>query len=67
MFTGLFHYYTSILTREMENISRDPTFGDFVTILTEMSMQDVMVERSGVTFTGIAIARKIVQVTVYIG
>jgi hypothetical protein len=30
-------------TREMENISRDPTFGDFVTIRTEASMQDVTV------------------------
>ncbi len=27
-------------TREMENISRDPTYGDFVTILTVGSMQD---------------------------
>ncbi len=27
-----------VLTREMENISRGPTFGDFVTILTEGSM-----------------------------
>jgi hypothetical protein len=32
-------------TREMENISRDPTFGDFVTIRTERSMQDVTVAR----------------------
>jgi hypothetical protein len=31
--------------REMENISRDPTFGDFVTIRTERSMQDVTVAR----------------------
>jgi hypothetical protein len=29
----------------MENISRVPTFGDFVTIRTEASMQDVTVER----------------------
>ena len=27
----------------MENLSRGPTFGDFVTILTEGSMQDVTV------------------------
>jgi hypothetical protein len=27
--------------REMENISRGPTFGDFVTIRTEGSMQDI--------------------------
>ncbi len=31
--------------REMENISRGPTFGDFVTIRTEASMQDVTVTR----------------------
>ncbi len=29
----------------MENISEGPTFGDFVTIRTERSMQDVMVAR----------------------
>jgi len=28
-------------TREMENISRGPTFGDFVTFRTEGSMQDL--------------------------
>jgi hypothetical protein len=32
-------------TREMENVSRDPTFGDFVTIRTEGSMKDVTVAR----------------------
>ncbi len=32
-------------TQEMENISRGPTFGDFVTIRTEASMQDVTVAR----------------------
>jgi hypothetical protein len=48
-------------TLQMENISRGSTFGDFVTILTERSMQDVTVERSEVIFTAIAIARKIVQ------
>jgi hypothetical protein len=32
-------------TREMENISRGPTFGDFVTVRTEASMQDVTVAR----------------------
>jgi hypothetical protein len=31
----------TVHTREMENISRDPTFGDFVTILTEGSVQDI--------------------------
>ena len=31
--------------REMENISRGPTFGDFVTIRTEGSMQDITVTR----------------------
>ncbi len=46
------------LSREMENIS---TFGDFVTILTEKSMQDVTVERPRVIFTAIAITRKILQ------
>jgi hypothetical protein len=35
------HKYVAI--REMENISRGPTFGDFVTIRTERSMQDVSV------------------------
>jgi hypothetical protein len=32
-------------SREMENISRGPTFGDFVTIRREASMQDVTVAR----------------------
>jgi hypothetical protein len=32
----------------MENISRGPTFGDFVTILREGSMKDVTVSRSWV-------------------
>jgi hypothetical protein len=31
--------------REMENISRGPTFGNFVTICTEASMQDITVAR----------------------
>jgi hypothetical protein len=31
--------------REMKNISRGPTFGDFVTISTEGSMQEVTVAR----------------------
>jgi hypothetical protein len=31
--------------RKMENISRGPTFGDFDTIRTEASMQDVTVAR----------------------
>ncbi len=34
-----------IALREMENISRSPTFRDFVTIRTEASMQDVTVAR----------------------
>jgi hypothetical protein len=34
-------------TREMENTSRGSTFGDFVTILTERSMQDVRVKGLG--------------------
>jgi hypothetical protein len=45
----------------MENISKGPTFRDFVTILTETSMQDVTVARSREIFTAIAITRKIVQ------
>jgi hypothetical protein len=39
----------------------ESTFGDFITILTERSMQDVMVERFAVIFTAIAITRKVVQ------
>ncbi len=34
-----------IFGREMENISRGPAFGDFVTIRTEASTQDVTVAR----------------------
>ncbi len=44
----LFFFLCSMLTyltREMENVSRGPTFGDLVTILTERSMQDVTVAR----------------------
>jgi hypothetical protein len=52
--------------REMEHISRGSSFGDFVTILTERSMQDVTVERFRVIFTTIAITRKLYIVTVYI-
>ncbi len=33
--------YILVPTREMENISRGPIFGDFVTIRTEASMQDL--------------------------
>jgi hypothetical protein len=33
--------------REMENISRGPTFGDFVTIRTEASLQDITVASRG--------------------
>ncbi len=36
---------SSVDTREMVNLSRGPTLGDFVTILTEGSMQDVTVAR----------------------
>jgi hypothetical protein len=32
--------------REMENISKGPTFGDFVIILTEWSMQDNTVAKT---------------------
>jgi hypothetical protein len=35
----------SCLESEMENISRGPTFGDFVTIRNEASMQDLIVAR----------------------
>ncbi len=34
-----------VLTREMGNLSRGPTFGDFVTIRIEASMQDITVAR----------------------
>ena len=34
-----------VRAREMENINRGPTFRNFVTILTEGSMQDVTVAR----------------------
>jgi hypothetical protein len=37
--------YLLVAAREMENISRGPAFGDFVTILTEGPMQDVTVAR----------------------
>jgi hypothetical protein len=64
MKTACKNYQGSGAAREMENISRGPTFGDFVTILTERSMQDVMVERSRVIFMAIAITRKIVYGTI---
>jgi hypothetical protein len=38
-------FKTLVIPREMENISRGPTFGDFVTIRTEASMQDITVAR----------------------
>jgi hypothetical protein len=47
-----------LLPREMENISRGPTFGDFVTILTERSMQDVTVARSQIIFMVIGVHAK---------
>jgi hypothetical protein len=37
--------YQHLRIRETENISRGPTFGDFVTIRTERSMQDITVAR----------------------
>jgi hypothetical protein len=37
--------YVYSVYREMENKSRGPTFGDFVTIRTEGSMQDISVAR----------------------
>jgi hypothetical protein len=36
---------TFVLTRETENISTGPNFGDFVTIRTEGSMQDITFTR----------------------
>ncbi len=38
------------ITAEMENISRGPTFGDFVTIRIEASMQDVPAARLGTEY-----------------
>jgi hypothetical protein len=38
--------------REIENISRGPTSGDFINILTEASMQDITVARLQSTDTG---------------
>jgi hypothetical protein len=32
-------------SRDMENISTGPTFGDFVTVLSEGTMQDITVAR----------------------
>jgi hypothetical protein len=48
----------------MEKISRSPTFGDFVTILTKRSMPDVTVARSKKIFMAIAMTREIVPDTV---
>jgi hypothetical protein len=46
LFVVLGSFLQSMLeVREMENISRGPTFGDFVTIRTEGSMQDIVVAR----------------------
>ncbi len=39
------HLHWNPYTREMENINSRPTFGDFVTIHTEASMQDIPVAR----------------------
>ncbi len=49
---------------EMENISRGPSFGDFVTILTERSMQDLTVERSQVIFA--AVTRNYTLIVTYL-
>jgi hypothetical protein len=38
-------WFTAGVPGEMENISKGPTFGDFVTIRTEASMQAVTVAR----------------------
>ncbi len=40
-----FGIFLLVAFREMENISRGSTFGDFVTIRTEGSMEDVTVAR----------------------
>jgi hypothetical protein len=45
-------------TIDMENISRGPTIGDFVTILTERSMQDVTVARSQIILMTIGIIQQ---------
>jgi hypothetical protein len=46
LFVVLGSFLQSMLeVREMENISIGPTFGDFVIILTEGSMQDIAVTR----------------------
>jgi hypothetical protein len=44
----------------MENISRGPTFGDFVTIHSKRSMQDVTVAMPQIIFMAVAVTRKIV-------
>jgi hypothetical protein len=54
------------LSREMENISRGSTFADFVTILTERSMQDVTFERSRVILQPLPLQEKLHSVAVYI-
>jgi hypothetical protein len=38
-------FFTIKVSREKENIRIGPTFGDFVTIRTEASMQDITVAR----------------------
>jgi hypothetical protein len=35
-------------SREMKNISRGPTYGDFVTLRTEASMQDITLQSTRV-------------------
>jgi hypothetical protein len=42
----------------MENINIGPTFGDFVTIFTESSMEDVTVARNQIIFMALAMPKK---------
>jgi hypothetical protein len=61
VYSIFYHRYSIYSHQRDEELSRGPTFRDFVTILTETSMQDVTVARSREIFTAIAITRKIVQ------
>jgi hypothetical protein len=51
----------------MENIVRGPTFEDFVTILTERSMQDVTVARSRVILWSLPLQEKLYSGALEIG
>jgi hypothetical protein len=51
--------------REMENISRGPTFGDFVTILMDTSMQDVTVAKSQKILGPLPLQEMLYSVTEY--